>query len=471
MSFQLSSEMDKNKVFLVNRSELEGRLDPNYYLPKYLETESKLKNLKHKKLADFCIKIKKGIFYILASEYVNEGIPFIRISNLKNGTITKNKLTFITAKKHEENSNTEFNSGDLLLSKTASLAISTIPKNFPFCNISQDIIGIKLRQGINSEFISIFLNTSIGIIQLERIMQGQVQQHLTLAEVQKIKIPLVEAKCQKQIISKITRAYGLKKQKEAEAQQLLDGIDDYLLTELGIKLPEQAENHVQSRIFTRKLSEVSGTRFDPNFNIRIKLILEQKSKYEYKKLKDLIITSPQYGANEGAIECNSDSNAVRYIRITDISVIGELKNTSWKTAENIEEQYILNFNDLLFARSGSVGRAYLHKNTDKEAIFAGYLIRFLINEAKADPDYIFYYCHSIIYKVWVEAIYRPAVQANINAEEYKSLPIVLPPLLKQTEIANHITQIRSQAKQLQQQAKDELEQAKKEVEAMILGEA
>jgi restriction endonuclease S subunit len=63
-----------------------------------------------------------------------------------------------------------------------------------------------------------------------------------------------------------------------------------------------------------------------------------------------------------------------------------------------------------------------------------------------------------------------AVQANINAEEYKSLPIVLPPLQKQTEIASHITDLRNQAKQLQQQAKAELEQAKKQAEAMILGE-
>ena len=113
----------------------------------------------------------------------------------------------------------------------------------------------------------------------------------------------------------------------------------------------------------------------------------------------------------------------------------------------------------------------MHKNTNKKAIFAGYLIRFLIDDTKANPDYIFYYCHSIIYKIWVEAIYRPAVQANINAEEYKSLPIVLPPLQEQLKMANHIAQIRNQAKQLQHQAITGLEQAKKEVVAMIIGDA
>ncbi len=52
---------------------------------------------------------------------------------------------------------------------------------------------------------------------------------------------------------------------------------------------------------------------------------------------------------------------------------------------------------------------------------------------------------------------------------YFGQSIPLPPLTKQTEIANHITAIRNQAQQLQQQAKAELEQAKKEVELMILG--
>ena len=57
-------------------------------------------------------------------------------------------------------------------------------------------------------------------------------------------------------------AYASKRAKE---QRLLDSIDDYLLGELGIELPEQEENTVQSRIFTRRFSEISGGRLDPVF--------------------------------------------------------------------------------------------------------------------------------------------------------------------------------------------------------------
>lgn len=58
---------------------------------------------------------------------------------------------------------------------------------------------------------------------------------------------------------------------------------------------------------------------------------------------------------------------------------------------------------------------------------------------------------------------RPAVQANINAQEYRSMPIPLPPIVKQKEIANHIYAMRQQAKQLQEEGESILENAKKKL--------
>ena len=49
------------------------------------------------------------------------------------------------------------------------------------------------------------------------------------------------------------------------------------------------------------------------------------------------------------------------------------------------------------------------------------------------------------------------------------IPIPLPPLEKQNEIAEHIANIRIQAKALQQEADEILASAKQQVEQMILG--
>jgi len=221
-------------------------------------------------------------------------------------------------------------------------------------------------------------------------------------------------------------------------------------------------------MFTVPFSEVVGIRTDPDYSLKYALLFSQKGYYNFTKLKDLLIGTPQYGANEEGKERITDDD-VRYIRITDIDELGILKNNNWKTAQTIDKQYLLNQDDILFARSGSVGRCYIHKETEQPAIFAGYLIRFKVNKERLNPDFLFYYCNSMFYKLWVSAIERPAVQSNINAEEFKALPIALPPIEKQTEIATHITQIRAQAKQLQAEAAKLLATAKADIERIILG--
>ena len=217
------------------------------------------------------------------------------------------------------------------------------------------------------------------------------------------------------------------------------------------------------------MSDVSCGRFDPDYKIKIDNINSLMWKYDLVELKHLMIGSAQYGANETAQEYKKDDD-IRYIRITDIDEMGTLKQDNIKTADKIESQYILNYNDILFARSGSVGRCYIHKDIEKKAIFAGYLIRFILDAKKINLDYFFYYCHSSIYKYWVSAIERPAVQSNINSEEYKSLKVPLPPIERQNEIAGHIQNIRDKANQLKNEAVQDLENAKDEVKQMILGQ-
>ncbi|VVH58112.1 Type I restriction-modification system, specificity subunit S (EC [uncultured Gammaproteobacteria bacterium] len=186
-----------------------------------------------------------------------------------------------------------------------------------------------------------------------------------------------------------------------------------------------------NKIFLTKFSELEG-RFDPTMSLYQKTI--QNLKYTSQSLGSILKCNPQYGANESGVERKSKYE-VRYIRITDIDNNGLLKNNKLgKTANTIEKQYLLNYNDLLLARSGSVGRAYLHKETNKNNIFAGYLIRFVIDSKKVNPDYIFNYMQLRFYKEWVNAIQRTVAQPNINAEEYKNLKIPIPPKNIQAEI-------------------------------------
>lgn len=128
---------------------------------------------------------------------------------------------------------------------------------------------------------------------------------------------------------------------------------------------------------------------------------------------------------------------MRYIRITDIDENGDLKH-DWKTAQNIDSRFLLEENDVLFARSGAtVGKTFLYRKEHGKAIFAGYMIRFRVDESLIKPEYLFYYTQTSLYRTWVQLIQRPSGQPNINAEEFKSLEIPLPPL----DVQAHIVEI------------------------------
>lgn len=156
------------------------------------------------------------------------------------------------------------------------------------------------------------------------------------------------------------------------------------------------------------------------------------------KLRDLLRSSPQYGLAESGIPRISPSQP-RYIRITDIDSNGFLSEDNQVTCENITDNFYLEKNDLLFARSGAtVGKCYIHKQDKKKGLFtfAGYLIRFQVDLNKVLPDYIFVYSQLSVFKKWVNAIQRISAQPNINASEYGDLSVILPEMTIQDKIVD-----------------------------------
>jgi len=152
--------------------------------------------------------------------------------------------------------------------------------------------------------------------------------------------------------------------------------------------------------------------------------------WEWKTLGEISLSKGQYGS--GARKVDFDGK-VRYIRITDMEDDGSLSN-EYVSPSEIEQDCFLEKDDLLFARSGSVGRTYLHTKNDMTYQYAGYLIRFRINPKMANVKYIFYVTKSPYYYNWVESLKRNVTISNINAQEYGSFEIPIPPLPIQKQI-------------------------------------
>ena len=172
------------------------------------------------------------------------------------------------------------------------------------------------------------------------------------------------------------------------------------------------------------------------------------SNFEIVKIRDIIEKPPQYWANERAIDWNPNID-YRYIRITDIDDYWNLKEDERKTAEKIENKYIVNENDLLFARSWATAWKCYFVTKNIKWIFAWYMIRFVLNHKKCISKYLFYITFTNFYKKRVEKISRAAAQPNINSQEYLDFEFPLPPLEIQQEIIDKIDSALAEKKNLE----------------------
>ena len=156
------------------------------------------------------------------------------------------------------------------------------------------------------------------------------------------------------------------------------------------------------------------------------------------KLKDISKNGRgYYGIGASAVPFSSDKYT--YLRITDINDDGTLNKTDLKSVDaDGAEDYLLSPNDIVFARTGnSTGRNYFYDGRDGQFVYAGFLIKFSIDESKINPKYVKYYLQSKQYEDWVASFNTGSTRGNINAKTYAELEI---PLLS-TKLQNLIADV------------------------------
>ena len=158
-------------------------------------------------------------------------------------------------------------------------------------------------------------------------------------------------------------------------------------------------------------------------------------------LKELSKGRGEYGIGAPAVPF--DKEKYTYLRITDINDDGTLNTSGMMSVDADDaEEYILEKNDIVFARTGnSTGRSYFYDGRDGELVYAGFLIRFRLDETKVNPKILKYYTHSKPYYDWVKSFDTGGTRGNINAKTYGDMPIYLPPRHIQDRIAGILSAI------------------------------
>ena len=198
------------------------------------------------------------------------------------------------------------------------------------------------------------------------------------------------------------------------------------------------EGDVSYEFETGLVVERESVGADGEFNLsgeRYRTVSLNNGRFPTAQLADVIRGKPQYGSN---VRKAPFDDQVRYVRITDLTDDGQLKDQDPVSPAEIESKYFLNPGDLLIARSGSVGRTYLHGRIQGDFQYAGYLIRFHIDPQKAIPDYVYWVTKSDAWQRWIVSNSKTNTLTNINAKQYSTFEFPLPPLEVQREIVSEI---------------------------------
>ena len=181
-----------------------------------------------------------------------------------------------------------------------------------------------------------------------------------------------------------------------------------------------------------------------------------KNNLPVSTLKDICVGKLSYGSGAAAVDYDG---VTRYVRITDITDTGELSDDV-KSPSVIDEKYLLNEGDVLFARSGAtVGKTLLYREKYGRCIYAGFLIRLIPNTAIVIPEYVFGFTKSAYYEDFIKKTQRAVGQPNINAQEYGDLKICVPPIEQQKDFSKFLEQ--------SDKSKFELKQAILKIEVML----
>ena len=128
-------------------------------------------------------------------------------------------------------------------------------------------------------------------------------------------------------------------------------------------------------------------------------------------------------------------------------------------------------NDLLLVKDGATtGKIGIVSDTTYVGQNINEHLFILRTKDDVNPIYLLNYLNSCFGKFQIQREITGATVTGITRDVVKRLKIILPDIEKQTEIANHITEIRSNAKQLQQETDAIVGQAKERVERMLLAE-
>ncbi|HFC8479146.1 TPA: restriction endonuclease subunit S [Neisseria subflava] len=468
-TFDFSEKLPFGEMFLVRSSEIEGRIDPLYYQTIHNFIFAKQKKYTVSKMVD-CIDMQRGRFghrprndpKLYGGDY-----PFIQTGDIVKASQNAGKITYSQTLNELGLKTSRLQTEKAVILTIAANIGDTAILDYPACYPDSLIALTPKSDDLRLEYINIYFKFIKSF--LEDLAPQAAQKNINYQQLAPVPIVIPPLAVQDEIIRIYENALLARNSKQKQAQTLLTSINDYLLGELGITLPE-TDNSLNSRIFTVQMSEVGVGRLDSfTYQPRFTKLAETLEQCRYAVAS---LAKVATDIKNGVEIRNYVEEGFRYLRVTDLSEHG-LNHSSPKFVDvhGVPEKIRLNPNCLLIARSGSLGLVNVVTEDIKDAILSSHIFKVELDTTQIYPEYLEAFARCPIGQEQFKQLNNGGVIPEINQSALKTFKVALPDKSTQQKIIAHIRAIKAQAATLQAEAEQLLSQAKAEIEQMILGGA
>lgn len=188
-----------------------GRLDAEYYQPKYEKILSCVNKFETKELGKI-VSISKSI-EPGSEAYQDSGIPFIRVSNISKFGLSDTDI-FLNRDKYE-NDLLKPKKDTILLTKDGSVGIAYKVEKDLDAITSGALLHLKIVDNdFLPDYLTLVLNSIVVKLQSERDSGGSIIQHWKPSEIEQVVIPKISFEKQQQISELIQESFALKQQSE-----------------------------------------------------------------------------------------------------------------------------------------------------------------------------------------------------------------------------------------------------------------
>lgn len=340
----------------------------------------------------------------------NTGYKYIRVTDMKNGTVLNDDIHYISKDIYNKISNYTISKNDIYITCAGTIGrVGIIPVEFDGANLTENADKIIIKH-INKNLLVKVLSSYIVQKQIQEVITTGCQPKLAIKKIEQLKIPLPPINEQQRIVERIKSLFA----KLDRAKELIENT---------LAQFEQNKMAILHKAFTGELT--AKWRKENNIDL---------SSWQEKTIDELC-TSLKYGTSK---KSNPEGSVV-VLRMGNLQN-GEIdwSNLMYTDDKDDIEKYLLKKGDVLFNRTNSpelVGKTSIYRG-EYPAIYAGYLIK-LDYGKDIIGEYLNYIMNSTKAKHYCYTVKTDGVsQSNINAKKIGAFEIPVPTIEEQQEIVN-----------------------------------